>query len=126
MRPRWLIVGLALAVVGGWASRPWVGRSRPDLAAFLSFDDGHPLTFAQTYTAGKVGPFTIGESRSAALKRLSTLPMLDLDAGQLTGAGSSWTVGLPAKSGGPNIYTLKFASGHVVSVRAFYSVFAGL
>jgi hypothetical protein len=126
MWARWLIAGVALAVVGGCASRPWVGRSRPDLAALLSFDDGHPLTFARTYTAGKVGPFTIGESRSAARERLSTFSLLDQDRGQLTGEGSSWRVALPAKSGGYNIYTLKFAGGHVVSVQAFYSVFAGL
>lgn len=126
MRARWLIAGIALAAVGGFASRPWVGRSRPDLAALLSFDDGTPLTFARTYTAGKVGPFTIGESRRSARQSLSTFPLLDQDRGQLTVEASSWRVALPARNGGYTIYTLKFAGGHVVSVQAFYSVFAGL
>lgn len=126
MSARWLIAGIALAVVGGCASRSWVGRSRPDLAALLSFDDGTPLTFARTYAAGKVGPFTIGESLSATRARLSTFSLIDQDRGQLTGEASSWRVSLPAQSGGYNIYTLKFARGELVSVRAFYSVFAGL
>jgi hypothetical protein len=126
MKAQWLIAGIALATVGGCASRPWIGRRRPDLAAILSFDDGIPLTFARTYTEGEVGPFTIGESRRATRERLATLPLLDQDRGQLTGEASSWSVALPAKSGGYSIYTLKFASGHVLSVRAFYSMFAGL
>ena len=126
MRARWLIAGIGLAVVGGCASRPWVGRSRPDLAALLSFDDGHPLTFARTYTAGKVGPFTIGESRGAARERLSSLPLLDQDRGQFSREASSWRVSLPAKCGGYNTYTLRFAGDRVVSIRAFYSVIAGL
>lgn len=126
MRAKWLIAAIALTIGGGCASRPWVGRSRPDLAALLSFDDGTPLTFARTYAEGKVGPFTIGESRSATRERLSTFPLLDQDRGQLTGGASNWRIALPAKSGGYNIYTLKFAGGHVVSVRAFYSLFAGL
>lgn len=126
MKARWLISVIALAIVGGCASRPWVGRGRPDLAALLSFDDGRPLTFARTYAAGKVGPFTIGESRRAALERLSAYPLLDQDRSQLTGEAPIWTVALPAKSGGYNVYTLKFAGGYVVSVRASYSVFAGL
>lgn len=123
---RWLIAGIALAIVGGCASRSWVGRSRPDLAALLSFDDGTPLTFARTYAAGNVGPFIIGESSSATRARLSTFSLLDQDKGQLTGEAPSWRVSLPAKSGGYNIYTLKFAGGELVSVRAFYSVFASL
>lgn len=126
MKAKWIIAGIALAAVAGCASRSWVGRSRPDLAALLSFEEGRPLTFARTYTAGKVGPFTIGENRSTTRECLSAFPLLDQDKGQLTGEASNWTVALPARSGGYNIYTLKFAGDHVVSVRAFYSMLAGL
>jgi hypothetical protein len=128
MRPlKWVVIGTLLVVIAGCALRPTLGRSRPDLAALLSFDapDG-PLTFERTYSSGKVGPFIIGDSRSVTRERLSTLPLDDEDKAQLGGKGSTWRVGLPAKSGGYNIYTVHFESERIASVEAFYSVFAGL
>jgi hypothetical protein len=91
----------------------------------MSFDGG-PLTFAQTYSSGVVGPFAIGDSREGTLRRLSHLPLLAQDQPQLTGKAATWTFALPAKSGGYAIYTLRFERERVASVKAFYSAFAGL
>ena len=112
-------------VTAGCALRPSLGRGRPDLAALVSFDDG-PLTFERTYSSGKVGPFTVGDSRSVTRQRLSTFPLLDQDRAQLSGNASAWSLALPAKSGGYNIYTVIFEGDRVTSVKAFYSAFAGL
>lgn len=124
-RSKWAIICILLLVAAGCASRPIVGRSRPDLAALLSFDDG-PLTFQRTYSSGQVGPFIIGESRSIILQRLSTVALLDQDKAQLSGRAPTWTVALSAESGGYSIYTLHFERERIVSVTAFYSVFQGL
>ena len=112
-------------IAGGCALRPSLGRSRPDLAALMSFDDG-PLTFARTYSTGQIGPFTIGESRNVVRKRLSGLPLLDQDKAQLAGNAPDWSVSLPAESGGYNLYTLNFRDDRISSVKALNSVFAGL
>src|SRR4051794_25604428 len=92
----WTIIGAILVVTVGCALRPSVGRSRPDLAALVSFD-GEPLTFARTYSSGKVGPFTIGDSRKVTRQRLSALPLLDQDKAQLGGEAPTWRVALPAE-----------------------------
>ncbi|QAY78488.1 hypothetical protein [Sphingosinicella sp. BN140058] len=125
MRRRWIAAGLLLMAVGGCALRPPLGRSRPDLAALLSFD-GHPLTFAHTYTDGQVGPFSIGETRASARKRLLALPLLDQDRPQLTGGAPVWSIALPARSGSYSVYNVTFRDERVASVEAFSSVFAGL
>ena len=126
MRPfHWAVIGTLAVVTAGCALRPSLGRSRPDLAALMSFD-GDPLTFERTYSSGKVGPFTIGDSRSVTRERLSTFPLDDQEKTQLSTKESTWRVGLPAKSGGYNIYTLHFQGDRIGSVEAFYSVFAGL
>jgi hypothetical protein len=119
------IGALLVAVVAGIAFRQPMGRSRPDLAAILSFDDG-PLTFARTYSSGVVGPFAIGDSREVTARRLSALPLLAQDRPQLSGKAAVWRVALPAKSGGHAIYTLRFERERVATVKAFYSMFAGL
>ena len=126
MRPiAWALIGTLLAVAVGCASRPSLGRSRPDLAALLSFDGG-PLTFERTYFSGSVGPFTVGESRGVTRRRLSSFQLDDQDKAQLNGNGPTWRVALPSKSGGYNIYTLNFKAERLASVKAFYSAFAGL
>src|SRR4051794_8287994 len=121
----WALIGTLLAIAAGCALRPSLGRSRPDLAALLSFDGG-PLTFERTYSSGNVGPFTIGENRSVTRRRLSNFPLLDQDKAQLNGNGGAWRAALPSKSGGYTIYTLTFKAERLATVKAFYSVFAGL
>jgi len=121
----WALIGAFVMMGAGCALRPSLGRSRPDLAALLSFDGG-PLTFERTYSSGTVGPFSIGESRAVTRRRLSSFPLLDQDKAQLNGNRATWTAALPSKSGGYNIYTLSFRAERLASVRAFYSVFAGL
>jgi hypothetical protein len=126
MRPfQWALIGTLVVVTAGCALRPTLGRSRPDLAALLSFDRGWG-TFERTYSSGKVGPFNVGDSRSVARERLSTFPLVDEDKPQLSGRKSNWRVALPARSGGYNIYTVDFEGERIASVKAFYSVFAGL
>ena len=125
MRPvLWATIGTLIILTAGCALRQPLGRSRPDLAALLSLD--HGLTFERTYSSGRVGPFDIGIARSVTRQRLSGFPLLDQDKAQLTGNAPTWTVALPAKSGGYSIYTLKFEGERLASVNAFYSVFAGL
>jgi hypothetical protein len=102
-----------------------LGRTRPDLAALISFDDG-PLTFSKTYSSGSVGPFAIGESRAAVARRISKLPFLDQDKQQLVGRSPTWRFALPLPSGGYAIYTLNFENDRIASAKSFYSVFAGL
>lgn len=121
----WTIIVILVVVAGVWALRPSLGRSRPDLAALVSFDDG-PLTFSWTYKEGEVGPFIIGESRSTTRQRLANLSLLEQDEAQLRGQEAKWRVALPAQSGGYSIYTLTFAGERLASVKAFYSLFAGL
>ncbi len=114
-----------VAVTAGCALRPSLGRSRPDLAAFLSFDDG-PLTFSRTYSSGRVGPFNVEDSRSLTRQRLSGFPLLEQDEAQLSGTDAVWRISLPARSGGYTIYTLTFQGERIATVNAFYSIFAGL
>ena len=126
MRGRgWTVIAVLTVVTAGCALRPSLGRSRPDLAALLSFDDG-PLTFSRAYTSGEVGPFTIGESRSATRQRLASFPLLEQDKAQLSGKEGKWTVALPAQSGGYSIYTLIFEGERLATVKAFYSCLSGL
>ena len=125
MKRKLVIIALLVAVTAGCALRVPLGRSRPDIAALMSFDDG-PLTFARTYDTGQVGPFTIGQSRGVLREHLLIGPLLAEDRVQLASDAPVWRVALPAKSGGYNIYTLNFMDDQLVSVEAFYSIFAGL
>jgi hypothetical protein len=123
-RAKWAFIGFLVVVSAGCALRPSLGRGRPDLAALMSFD-GAPLTFDRTYTSGKVGPFTIGDSRRDTMERIAGSRPSDKDM-ELHGKPAAWSVALPAQSGGYNIYTLHFEGERLSSVKAFYSVFAGL
>ena len=120
-----LLFGVLAAVVAGVAIRPHLGRTRPDLAALLSSDDGL-FGFAETYTSGQVGPFNIGDTRSQTVARLENVRLLNQDQAQLRTNSSSWRIAVPAKSGGWAIYTLRFQDERVTSVKAYYSLFAGL
>lgn len=118
------ILGFVVVVLVACASRSSLGRNRPDLAALMSFDRA-PLTFERTYSSGDVGPFTIGESRSVTMQHLSGYVPSVRDM-ELHGKPATWKVALPATSGGYSIYTLHFEGDRLTSVKAFYSVFAGL
>ncbi len=120
----WATAAAALIVAGVLVRGP-VGRTRPDLMAWLSFDDG-PLTFSRSYRSGNVGPFKVGDTHAATIDRLSSQHVLAQDMPQLWEEQPIWKLSLPAASGGYVTYTIKFAADRVVSVRAFYSVFAGL
>lgn len=120
----WTTATVALIVVGGLVRAP-VGRTRPDLMAWFSFDDG-PLTFSRSYRSGGVGPFKVGDTRAATIERLSSQHVLAEDMAQLRKEQPVWRLSLPAVCGGYVTYTITFAADRVTSVRAFYSVFAGL
>lgn len=122
---KFLVVGMLIAVAVAYAVRPTLGRTRPDLAALISFDDGL-FGFAETYSAGRVGPFTVGDTRSTTVERLRRISLLEQDQAQLRTKSAVWRLALPAKSGGWAIYTLRFDDERIVSVKAYYSVFAGL
>ena len=119
------VIVLVVATVAGCASRYSLGRSRPDLAALVSADDGL-FGFAQTYTTGTVGPFQIGDTRSATVGRLRGIRLFPHDQAQVQTNSPSWRLSIPAKSGGYAVYTLRFENERVVSARAYYSVFSGL
>jgi len=119
------VIVLVVAAAAGCASRQALGRSRPDLAAWLSIDDGL-FGFAETYTTGTVGPFKVGETRAATVDRLKHIRLFDDDRAKLQVQSDSWRLAVLAKSGGYAIYTLRFKNERVASVRAYYSVFAGL
>ena len=119
------IVVLSVVTVAGCASRHSLGRSRPDLAALISVDDGL-FGFAETYTTGSVGPFKIGDTRAGTIGRLERIRLFPDDRAQLQQNSPSWRLSIPARSGGHSVYTLRFANERIVSVRAYYSVFAGL
>ena len=124
---RIVVIAVTLVIALPFAMRQTFGRSRPDLAAWFSFDEGTLWTFSKTYHDGTVGPVSVGESRQILKTRLLALGQLDLtDKSQLFDAAPEWRFGLPARSGGYIIYTINFESDRVVSVQPFYSVFAGL
>ena len=115
------IVSIVVALV---ALRQTLGRERPDLLAWISFDDG-PLAFSKTYQSGRIGPFEVGQSRTQTLARLRSMTLLEQDRPQLQNAGP-WRISLPARSGGYVTYTVNFERGNVRDVRAYYAVLAGL
>ena len=119
------MVVLLVTAVAGCATRHSLGRTRPDLAALLSVDDGL-FGFAETYTKGAVGPFRVGDTREATIDRVENIRLFPDDQAQLQEMRQNWRLAIPAKSGGYAIYTLRFENERVVSVRAYYSVFAGL
>lgn len=112
-------------IAAGFLVRGPVGRTRPDLIAWLSFDGG-PLTFSRSYRSGSVGPFRVGDTHAATIDRLSSQHVLAQDMPQLRREQPVWKLSLPAASGGYVTYTITFAADRITSVRAFYSVFAGL
>lgn len=114
-----------LVIVAHLGARTVWGRDRADLAAWFSADDG-PFAFSKQYNAGKVGPFVVGEGRSALRERLRPLPLHPTDREQLEGTNTAWRVSLPAVSGGYITYTVRFANDHVSSITPYYSAFAGL
>jgi hypothetical protein len=120
----WATATVALIVAGMLVRGP-VGRTRPDLMAWLSFDDGL-LTFSRSYGSGSIGPFKVGDTHAATIDRLPLQHVLAQDMPQLSERRPVWTLSLPAPSGGYVTYTITFAADRVASVRAFYSVFAGL
>jgi hypothetical protein len=122
---KFLFAAALIAVISGCVIRHTLGRTRPDLAALVSFDDGL-FGFAETYTTGDVGPFKIGDSRAETLARLRHIPMLEQNEAQLRTSGDRWRLAVPAKSGGWAVYTLWFEDEQVTAVKSYYSVFAGL
>jgi hypothetical protein len=120
----WAIATMALIVAGVLVRGP-IGRTRPDSMAWLSFDEG-PLTFSRSYGSGSIGPFKVGDTHAATIDRLSSQHVLEQDMPQLWKEQPVWKLSLPAVSGGYVTYTVTFAADRVTSVRAFYSVFAGL
>lgn len=120
----WAGATVALIVAGVLARGP-VGRARPDLMAWFSFDDG-PLTFSNSYRSGSVGPFKVGDTHAATIERLSSQHVLAQDMPQLWNEQPVWKLSLPAVSGGYVTYTITFSADRITSVHAFYSVFAGL
>lgn len=120
----WATATVALIVVGVLVRGP-IGRTRPDLMAWFSFDQG-PLTFSRRYGSGSVGPFKVGDTHAATIDRLSSQHVLAQEMPQLWREQRVWKLSLPAVSGGYVTYTIVFAADRVTSVRAFYSVFAGL
>lgn len=122
-RTKWTVLVLIVVALAAGLSRSTIGRNRPDLAALVSFD-GAPLTFEKTYRSGSVGPFTIGESRVATMQHLSKSVPTKRDM-ELHGKPATWTVILPAPSGGHGLYTLHFQDDRLTSVKTFYSAFAG-
>jgi hypothetical protein len=101
------------------------GRNRPDLAAWVSFDDGL-WAYKHTFRDGVVGPFRIGQSRDEAGMRLQSLNLLDEDRGQVAKSSGDWRVAIPAESGGYSVYMVHFDAEHVASVTAYYYVLADL
>jgi hypothetical protein len=106
-------------------ARATLGRTRPDLAVWFSFDDG-PLTFSQGYASGKVGPFEIGDTRGKIIERLSEQHVLDQDVPQLSQNLPKWRVSLPTNAGGYVTYTITFTDDHATHIQTFYSLFSGL
>lgn len=105
--------------------RSTFGRSRPDLAAWVSFDDGL-WAYQRTFSDGPVGPLTVGQSREEARSQLETLTLFDDDRQTIAEPEGDWRIALPAQSGGYVIYTVQFEADRVVSIKPYYAVFAGL
>jgi hypothetical protein len=122
---KFLLAGALIAVVSGCVARQALGRTRPDLAALISCDDGI-FAFAETYTTSDVEPFRIGDSRTETVARLRHIQLLEHDQAQLRTSDARWRLAVPAKSGGWAVYTLWFKDERVTAVKAYYSVFAGL
>ena len=116
---------MLIAAAAACAALPTLGRTRPDLAALISFDDGL-FGFAETYTAGRVGPFRVRDTRSTTVERLRSFSLHEQDEDQLQTNNAVGRLALPAKSGGWAIYTLRFKDDRIASVKAYYSIFAGL
>ena len=126
MQTKAIFVGVLVAVVTThFGIRSAFGRDRPDLAAWVSFDDGL-WAYQQTFCDGSVGPLTVGQSRSSARKKLENLRFFDQDRRQIAELAGDWRIASPAGSGGYVIYTVQFDADRVASIKSYYSVFAGL
>ena len=116
---------LLALVAGHLGVRSAYGRDRPDLAAWMSFDDGL-WAYQYTFRNGAVGPFIVGQSRNDARKQLEGEYLFDHDRQQVAEASGDWRIALPAQSGGYVIYTVQFKDDQIASIKPYYSVFAGL
>ena len=126
MRIKAVLVGVLVAVLTThFGIRSAFGRHRPDLTAWVSFDDGL-WAYQHTFRDGSVGPLTVGQSRSSARKKLENLHLFDHDRRQIAKPAGDWRIASPAGSGGYVIYTVQFDADRVASVKSYYSVFAGL
>ncbi len=150
MKRTYLILGILVliftVIVIHMMSRH-VGRSRADIAALFSIDDGL-FGFSQEYSTGTVGPFTINQSKRSAIDALSTqrspfiLPMaapeyrtrfyltensrVSQDMRQYLRGQDEWSVAITSENGGHISYSVKFSDQRIKSVRSYYSIFAGL
>jgi hypothetical protein len=115
---------IGTSICASLARQP-VGRTRPDLAAWFSFDDG-PLTFSSVYTSGSVGPFKVGDTHATTVDRLSKVDVLAQDMPQLQQQRPEWRLSLPSQGGGYSTYTVTFTGDRVTAIRSYYSIFAGL
>ena len=115
----------AILFITHFCVRAAFDRERPDLAAWVSFDDGL-WSFEKTFEDGPVGPFLVGQSREEARTRLESVVLFDDDRTQLGRKSGDWRIALPAKSGGYVIYTVRFDDNQIASIKTYYAVLAGL
>ena len=100
-------------------------RTRPDIAAWVSFDDGL-WSFEKTFEYGPVGPFEVGQSREDARRQLENVNLFENDRSQIGSETGDWRIALPAQGGGYGIYTVQFDGNHIASIKTYYAVLAGL
>src|SRR4051812_880797 len=67
-----LSICIALPLIIAVVAKPWIARRLPGLVAYYSFKP-HPFSFTSTYQSGRIGPWTIGESKEKALQGLVRL-----------------------------------------------------
>jgi hypothetical protein len=120
-----LIIAILILAASHVGIRSLFGRERPDIAAWVSFDDGL-WAYKKTYTDGAAGPFYVGQSREAAKVALSDIQLFDEDRDLIFKPSANWRLALPARRGGYVIYTVKFDRDEVTSIQIYYAVFAGL
>lgn len=120
-----VLCAACLVIVAHVGARTFWGRDRADLAAWVSADDGL-LAFSKQYETGRVGPFVVGERRSALRERLRVISLLSTDREQVEGPNTDWRISLPAATGGFITYTVHFSNDQVASITPYYSAFSGL
>lgn len=115
----------AILFIAHFCIRAAFDRERPDLAAWVSFDDGL-WSFEKTFEDGAVGPFEVGQSREEARTRLEGVDLFDEDRTQVGSKSGDWRIALPAQSGGYVIYTVRFDDNQIASIKTYYAVLVGL